>query len=88
MYTSNTDDHYRIHLQSLGMLNDELELVKSLTSTLASFKEDPTVALGRQRSSEPPRDPDVWPPPTPQEPRYNQEYVVKEESIECQYSKC
>ena len=58
------------------MLNDELELVKSLTGTLASFKEDPSVAIGRQRpvgggASEQPRDPDVWPPPTPQEHRYN-----------------
>ena len=55
------------------MLNDELELVKSLTATLASFKEDPSVAIGRYKSgggaSEQPRDPDVWPPPTPQEPR-------------------
>lgn len=56
------------------MLNDELELVKSLTATLASFKEDPSIAAGRHKSgggvSEQPRDPDVWPPPTPQEPRY------------------
>lgn len=60
------------------MLSDELELVSSLTSTLASFKEDPSVAAGgRQRSagSKPgredhhPRDPDVWPPPTPVESR-------------------
>ena len=59
------------------MLNDELELVKSLTATLASFKEDPSVAIGRYKSgggaSEQPRDPDVWPPPTPQEPRYVQQ---------------
>lgn len=59
------------------MLNEELELVSSLTSTLASFKEDPTLAAGgpgRQKSapSRPPRedhhprDPDVWlPPPEP-----------------------
>lgn len=65
-------------LQALSMLSDELELVSSLTSTLASFKEDPSVAAGgRQRSagSKPgredhhPRDPDVWPPPTPVESR-------------------
>ena len=66
-------------MQSLSMLNDELELVKSLTSTLASFKEDPAVAAGggRHKSgltpsndhSVPSHDPDVWLPPTPQEPR-------------------
>ena len=55
------------------MLVDELELVRSLSSTLASFKEDPSVANGSrqkpQNRGEPPRDPDVWPPPTPLEPR-------------------
>ena len=58
--------------QALGMLSDELELVSSLTSTLASFKEDPNVAAGGRyksaaasREDHHTRDPDVWPPPTP-----------------------
>ena len=59
------------------MLSDELELVKSLTTVLSSFKEDPSIAAGRHkavdRASEQPRDPDVWPPPTPQEQRYKQQ---------------
>lgn len=56
------------------MLNDELDLVNSLTATLSSFKEDPgMVARHRGRpeeSSHVPHDPDVWAPPTPVEPRY------------------
>ena len=71
-------------LQAQSMLNDELELINSLTSTLSSFKEDPTmggVARGRPPAraggggaKEDPhgphsRDPDVWPPPTPVESR-------------------
>ena len=63
-----------LFLQALGMLNDEMGLVSSLMGTLASFKEDPG---GRQRSvggnkpkeERQPRDPDVWPPPTPVESR-------------------
>lgn len=55
------------------MLNEELELVKGLTTTLASFKEDPSMsARAKARAEETPtvsHDPDVWPPPTPQEPR-------------------
>ncbi len=65
------------------MLSKELEVVKSLSSTLSSFKEDPTTAAGVPRSRglggrgdreeaggvARSRDPDVWPPPTPQEPR-------------------
>ena len=63
------------------MLSDELELVNSLTSTLASFKEDPGVSAGggggkfrsagskSEREDHHTRDPDVWPPPTPIEPR-------------------
>ena len=65
---------YLTTLQALGMLNNELELVKSMTATLGSFMEDPSIAVGRHKSgggaSEQSRDPDVWPPPTPQEPRY------------------
>ena len=56
------------------MLNSELEVIKSITTTLSSFMEDPSIAVGRHKSgggaSEQSRDPDVWPPPTPQEPRY------------------
>ena len=65
------------------MLNKELEVVKSLSSTLSSFKEDPSIAAGAGGRGRPfgnrgdkedvssghSRDPDVWPPPTPQEPR-------------------
>lgn len=61
------------------MLNNELELVKSMTVTLGSFMEDPSIAAGRHKSgggaSEQSRDPDVWPPPTPQEPRYMYMYI-------------
>ena len=58
------------------MLNKELELVKSMTATLTSFKEDPSLAARfKGRAEEPSNpspgyDPGVWPPPTPQEPRY------------------
>ena len=45
-----------------------------MTTTLGSFMEDHSIAVGRHKSgggaSEQLRDPDVWPPPTPQEPRY------------------
>lgn len=66
------------------MLNRELDLVTSLNSALASFKEDPSMLAGggggrlrlfgaRGDSDDAVvshhRDPDVWPPPTPQEPR-------------------
>ena len=57
------------------MLNEEQDLVKSLTATLSSFKEDPSI-VGRQRGKgeepsahHPGHDPDVWPPPTPVEAR-------------------
>jgi len=67
-------------MQALTMLNKELEIVKSLSSTLSSFKEDPSMMAGRGKpvggrgdredvTSGHGRDPDVWPPPTPQEPR-------------------
>ena len=52
------------------MLNKELDLVKSVSSTLSSFKQDPTLAarsIHTEDSST--RDPDVWPPPTPAEGR-------------------
>lgn len=58
-----------LFFQCLNMLTDEQELVKSLSSTLSSFKEEPGMAAGGARTSEQPRDRDVWPPPTPQEPR-------------------
>ena len=52
------------------MLTDELELIKSLSSTLASFKKEPVFTSGGGHSSEQQsHDKDVWPPPTPQEPR-------------------
>ena len=54
------------------MLSDELELVKSLTSTLASFNEEPKVTSGggRPKSDDQSHDRDVWTPPTPQEQVY------------------
>lgn len=57
--------------KALGMLNKELGLVKSLSATLSSFKEDPTIAARYSGHTEEPapRDPDVWPPPTPVENR-------------------
>ena len=65
---------YLSALQALGMLNNELELIKSMTATLGSFMEDHSVAVGRHKSGggvrEELRDPDVWLPSTPQEPRY------------------
>ena len=55
--------------EALEMLRKELELVKSLSKTLASFKEDPSMASGQNKpeDDEVPGDPDVWPPPTPVE---------------------
>ena len=57
--------------QSLGLVNKELDLVKSLTAVLSSFKEDPGLAPRQNIYVEGPssRDPDVWPPPTPVEYR-------------------
>ena len=42
--------------------------MKSLSATLSSFKEDPAVSV-RQSSGvdHSPKDPDIWPPPTPLE---------------------
>ena len=57
------------------MLNEEQDLVKTLTATLSSFKEDPSMAVRlRGRGEEPSahhpgHDPLVWPPPTPVEAR-------------------
>ena len=63
---------YTFILQALETLNSELEVVKS--AMVGSFVDPWRTAIGRHKSgggvSEQPRDPDVWPPPTPQEPRY------------------
>ncbi len=65
------------------MLTDELELIKSLSSTLASFKEEPVAPASRGgRDSEQSRDKDVWPSPTPHEPRYIVSYTLR---ILCTY---
>ena len=52
------------------MLNEEVELVSSLTATIASFKEDPSLSGAKQRGagsrSDDSHDPDVWGPPPPQ----------------------
>ena len=59
--------------------------MKDISSTLASFKADnvrPSFSVLDDhepfRREEPTRDPDVWPPPTPVEHRYNLpgEYIV------------
>lgn len=68
--------------KALGMLNKEMGLVKSLSATLSSFKEDPTIAARHSAHTEEPapRDPDVWPPPTPVENRletYSVHVLVK-----------
>ena len=57
------------------MLNKELDLVKSVSSTLSSFKENPTLAARSSIPTKdlPTRDPDVWPPPTAAEGRLAKE---------------
>ena len=50
----------------MGLLNKELDLVKSLSATIASFKEGSAAPVRHNFQEGPPsRDPDVWPPPTP-----------------------
>jgi len=58
--------------QVLDNLRKEHELNKQIVSTLASFRADPSIATGggdhrKKKEDNPTRDPDVWPPPTPQE---------------------
>jgi len=58
--------------QVLDDLKKEHELIKQIIGTLASFRADPSIAAGggehrRKKEDNPTRDPDVWPPPTPQE---------------------
>jgi len=53
-------------------LKKEHELIKLLINTLAIYRADPSIATGRgdhwkKKEDNPTRDPDVWPPPTPQE---------------------
>ena len=61
----------------LDQLKKEHELTKQMVSTLSSFRVDPSLAAGSDQHSRKKedesakRDPDVWPPPTPQEPRYS-----------------
>ena len=63
----------------LDQLKKEHELTKQMISTLSSFRVDPSLAAGgaagdrhsrkKEEDHVVKRDPDVWPPPTPQEPR-------------------
>ncbi|KAL0182899.1 hypothetical protein M9458_022274, partial [Cirrhinus mrigala] len=48
-------------------LAEEYEQVKSIVNTLESFKVDKPVDFPNPLPEESPRDPDVWPPPTPAE---------------------
>uniref|UniRef100_A0A8C1JH45 Katanin p60 ATPase-containing subunit A1 n=2 Tax=Cyprinus carpio TaxID=7962 RepID=A0A8C1JH45_CYPCA len=48
-------------------LAEEYEQVKSLVNTLESFKVDKPVDFPNPLPEESPREPDVWPPPTPAE---------------------
>uniref|UniRef100_A0A672MFX4 Katanin catalytic subunit A1 like 1 n=1 Tax=Sinocyclocheilus grahami TaxID=75366 RepID=A0A672MFX4_SINGR len=50
-------------------LAEEYEQVKSLVNTLESFKVDKPVDFPNPQPEESPRDPNVWPPPTPAEHR-------------------
>ncbi|XP_051539429.1 katanin p60 ATPase-containing subunit A-like 1 [Myxocyprinus asiaticus] len=50
-------------------LAEEYEQVKSIVNTLESFKVDKSVDFPNPQPEESPRDPDVWPPPTPAERR-------------------
>uniref|UniRef100_A0A671M0L4 Katanin p60 ATPase-containing subunit A1 n=1 Tax=Sinocyclocheilus anshuiensis TaxID=1608454 RepID=A0A671M0L4_9TELE len=50
-------------------LAEEYEQVKSLVNTLESFKVDKPVDFPNPLPEESPRDPSVWPPPTPAEHR-------------------
>ena len=65
--------HYsdNITSQVLDDLKKEHELIMQILSTLASFRADPSIAAGgdhrKKKEDNPTRDPDVWPPPTPQE---------------------
>lgn len=66
-------------------LSTEYDHVKEINSTLSTFKADPVQDQGqglrdyrppssRPSKQEPPRDPDVWPPPTPVEHRPSPQY--------------
>uniref|UniRef100_A0A8B9HMU6 Katanin p60 ATPase-containing subunit A1 n=1 Tax=Astyanax mexicanus TaxID=7994 RepID=A0A8B9HMU6_ASTMX len=51
-------------------LEEEYEQVRSIVNTLESFKVDKPVDFPNPQPEECPRDPAVWPPPTPAEHRY------------------
>lgn len=51
-------------------LLEEYEQVKGIVGTLESFKVDKPADFPVPQSEEGPRDPAVWPPPTPAEHRY------------------
>uniref|UniRef100_A0A671S7Q1 Katanin p60 ATPase-containing subunit A-like 1 n=1 Tax=Sinocyclocheilus anshuiensis TaxID=1608454 RepID=A0A671S7Q1_9TELE len=56
-------------LQVRQELAEEYEQVKSLVNTLESFKMDKPIDFPNPLPEESPRDPGVWPPPTPAEHR-------------------
>lgn len=62
-------------------INSEYQHIKEIQNTLSGFKSDGRYGGGGNQDfgspfndhssyDEPPRDPDVWPPPTPAENRY------------------
>ncbi|XP_065907565.1 katanin p60 ATPase-containing subunit A-like 1 [Dysidea avara] len=67
--------------QVLDDLKKEHELIMQILSTLASFRADPSIAAGgdhrKKKEDNPTRDPDVWPPPTPQEHNSRPARVIK-----------
>lgn len=72
--TANNNELY-VTLKVLDQLKKEHELTKQMISTLSSFRVDPSLAAAandrrsKKEDENAKRDPDVWPPPTPQEPR-------------------
>uniref|UniRef100_A0A8B9HFY1 Katanin catalytic subunit A1 like 1 n=1 Tax=Astyanax mexicanus TaxID=7994 RepID=A0A8B9HFY1_ASTMX len=58
-------------------LEEEYEQVRSIVNTLESFKVDKPVDFPNPQPEECPRDPAVWPPPTPAEHRYSWPYVKR-----------
>jgi len=78
LYNTNLPRELYQFLKVLDQLKKEHELTKQMISTLSSFRVDPSLAaaaagsdryLRKKEDENAKRDPDVWPPPTPQEPR-------------------
>uniref|UniRef100_A0A672MB37 Katanin p60 ATPase-containing subunit A1 n=1 Tax=Sinocyclocheilus grahami TaxID=75366 RepID=A0A672MB37_SINGR len=66
-------------------LAEEYEQVKSLVNTLESFKVDKPVDFPNPQPEESPRDPNVWPPPTPAEHR---QFRICEYLLSCVVAMC